>query len=86
MPEWQGAGVTFIVGRGNKLCVHLATQGDELEYPLLAELHHGIHHLVLGAVVEAVDELVKLKLPRFRGVVMGLGDYGSAVTSSMAAS
>jgi hypothetical protein len=45
MPEWQGAGVTFVVGRGNKLCVHLATHGDELEYPLLAELHHGIHGL-----------------------------------------
>ena len=29
---------------------------------------------------------MKLKLPRFRGVVLDLGDYGSVVTASIAAS
>jgi len=30
--------------------------------------------------------LDEVKLPRFHGVLVGLGDYGSAVTSSIAAS
>jgi hypothetical protein len=37
--------------------------------------------LVAGAVVSR-----KLKLPRFRGVELDLGDYGSVVTASIAAS
>jgi hypothetical protein len=32
------------------------------------------------------DLKLKLKLPRFRGVATGLGNYGSAVTFSMTAS
>ena len=33
-----------------------------------------------------VTKWLKLKLPRFRGVMLDLGDYGSVVTASIAAS
>ena len=32
------------------------------------------------------DLLVRVKLPRFRGVELDVGDYGSVVTASIAAS
>ena len=40
----------------------------------------------LGAGVDRYSFTVMVKLPRFRGVELDLGDYGSVVTASIAAS
>jgi hypothetical protein len=53
------------------------------------ELAQSFDRLARAAATPAVlrrRELTKLKLPRFRGVMLDLGDYGSVVTASIAAS
>ena len=40
----------------------------------------------LPVILRSAQDLVAVKLPRFGGVELDLGDYGSVVTASIAAS
>jgi hypothetical protein len=42
--------------------------------------------LALAMTASRASRMRRLKLPRFRRVVLELGDYGSVVTASIAAS
>jgi hypothetical protein len=49
-------------------------------------LHAQWGEITLQDVEKVIALTRELKLPRFRGVVLDLGDYGSVVTASIAAS